>query len=167
MKAYLYLTSTRWKPLFSTLGNSVRWIYVYIYIYMDGAKKRREKPCFLAPRSVTSIRLTLSHFLYYLLFEAYRDEMNAIWYQKRKEFHNGVHTVRYKGAWLLVLSPFLSLSFPFYSTFLKIVVWLLCSSLSLSLSPSPSFVPFYWNLDRVVCLRRNRSNSISELPDIV
>lgn len=42
------------------------------------AKKRREKPCFLAPRSVTSIRLTLSHFLYYLLFEAYRDEMNAI-----------------------------------------------------------------------------------------
>lgn len=103
---------------------------------MDGAKKRREKPCFLAPRSVTSIRLTLSHFLYYLLFEAYRDEMNAIWYQKRKEFHNGVHTVRYKGAWLLVLSPFLSLSFPFYSTFLKIVVWLLCSSLSLSLAVS-------------------------------
>lgn len=130
---------------------------ICIYIYMDGAKKRREKPCFLAPRSVTSIRLTLSHFLYYLLFEAYRDEMNAIWYQKRKEFHNGVHTVRYKGAWLLVLSPFLSLSFPFYSTFLKIVVWLLCSSLFLSLSLAVSFFRTVLLKSRPCCMFKKES----------
>lgn len=49
----------------------------------------------------------------------------------------------------------LSLSFSFYSTFLKIVVWLLCFSLLLSYR----FIEIF---DRVVCLRRNRSNSISK-----
>lgn len=162
MKAYLYLTSTRWKPLFSTLGNSVRWIYVYIYIWMG--RRKGEKSRVFWPR-VLSLLSGLRWATFYTT--SYSRLIVTRWMQYDiKRGRNSITGYTRSATKELGFSfslPFSLSLFSFLFNFLE------NSRLApmLSLSPSPSFVPFYWNLDRVVCLRRNRSNSISELPDIV
>lgn len=162
MKAYLYLTSTRWKPLFSTLGNPVGWIYVYIYIiYICICGRRKgEKSRVFWPR-VLSLLSGLRWATFYTT--SYSRLIVTRWMQY--DIKRGRNSIT---GYTRSATKELGFSFPLPLSLFSFLFNFLENSRLAPMLLSPSFLPFYWNL-RPCCMFKKESLEfdIEELPDIV